>query len=487
MTTSEQRSVERLEAVRRTMRIFGTATVLTALAWNIGAATAQDVVAVPLKANDVYSAESTESLNGQMVFKDPKSDKTERLKYRGERKTRYIERVLVSETADDDIPERVLRIVETLDSKRKLGDMDQVGFELRNEAKHVVLHRGEAFSKPFSLKGPLKQEEIHTLSHLVFVPALNGLLPKGPLKVGAQWTANKRAVAQLAGLVPLESGNLSCSVQNMNFNYNGTALVQIEFKGVLVGMSEEGRVSDDVGGSLYLDRKTGKIHSLTVEGVRTMYDDKQKAVGELDMTYTLAVRQKDPTPELDDKTAAEAAKDPTPVQTAVLYEFPPCAVKLVHPRTWLLASANGTQLTFLYGKTDNQLMMNFHKDDETPSVDAYHEEVAASMKREKFKNIEWTIPPKEQAKGEKGKADYRRIGRFEATAENTGNWRMRYWVWQKGRRGVTLGIYLQGNAANNGSLADDAYTILQNLTFTGDRNPFFVKGSPPPPKDGAKK
>jgi len=464
------------------MQNFGTVTVLTALVWNQGALLAADVVAVPLKPNDVYSAQSTEKLDGHIDFKDPKSDKTERMKYRGERKSRYIERVLASKTADEDIPERVLRTIETLDSKRKMGDSDQVGFELRDEAKHVVLHRGEAFSKPFSLRGPLKQEEIHSLSHLVFVPALNGLLPKGPLKQGAQWTANKRAVAQLAGMVPLESGDLSCTVKDMNFNYNGSLLVQIEFKGVLIGMSEEGRVSDDVSGSLYLDRQTGKIHSLTVEGPRTMHDEKNNVVGKLEMEYRLAVRYPTPPPELDDKTAAEAAKDPTPEQTAVLYEFPPCAVKLVHPRTWILSSAKGTQLSFLHGRTDNQLMMNFHKDDETPSVDAYHEEVVDSLKREKFQNVVWTIPPKEQAKGEKGTADFRRIGRFEATAENNGQWRMRYWVWQKGRRGVTLGVYLHSNAAQNGNLADDAYTILQNLTFTGDRNPFFVKGNPPPQK-----
>lgn len=472
------------------MRNFGTATVLTALAWNIGAAPAQEVVAVPLKANDVYSAESTETLDGYIDFKDPKNPKAkmERLPYRdGTRKMRYIERILASKTADDGIPERVLRTIEILDSKRKFGDVDQKEYDLRDAAKHVVLHRGEAFSKPFSLKGPLKVEEIHTLSHLVFVPALNGLLPKGPLKEGTKWTANKRAVAQLAGLVPLESGDLSCSVKDMDFNYKGKLLIQIAFSGVLMGMWELGRVSDDVSGSLYLDRETGRIHSMTVKGPRTMYDEKNNVTGKLEMEYRLAIRFLTPPPELDDATAAEAAKDPTPEQTAVLYEFPPCAVKLVHPRTWILASANGTQLSFLYGKSENQLMMNFHEDDKTPSVDAYHEEVAASLKREKFQSVEWTIPPKEQAKGEKSKADYRRIGRFEATAESNGNWRMRYWVWQKGRRGVTLGIYLKGNAANNGNLADDAYTFLQGMTFTGDRNPFFVKGNPPPNPAGAKK
>jgi hypothetical protein len=300
-------------------------------------------------------------------------------------------------------------------------------------------------------------------------------LPKGVLKVGAQWTANKRAVAQLAGLVPLESGNLSCTVMNLNFNYNGRSLVQIAFSGVLTGMSEEGRVSDDVSGSLYLDGETGKVHSLTVEGPRTMYDENNKVVGELKMEYTLAVRDKAAAPELDDATAVEAAKDPTLEQTAVLYEFPPCAVKLVHPRTWILASARGTELKFFYGKQDDQLAMNFHKDDDTPSVEKYRDEVAENLRKEKFEDVKWTIEPKEKSDGSPNTANFRRFGFFEATAKQAGDWRMRYYVWQKGRRGVTVGVFLHGANAIDGKLADDAYTILQKLEFTGDRNPFFVK------------
>jgi hypothetical protein len=460
------------------MRIDGAATVLAMLTWNVSALHATQVQAVPLKAGDVYSVESTETLRGHIDFRPPEGKGFERLKYNGRRKTRYLERVLAAKAANDDIPERVLRVIEELDSKRKMGDSDQVGFPLRDESKQVVIHRGEAFSKPFSLKGPLKQEEIHTLSHLVFVPALNGLLPKGPLAVGAKWTANRRAVAQLAGLVPLETGDLSCTVKRLDFPFRGSDLVQIGFSGVLVGESEEGRVSDDVVGSFYVVRETGKIHSLTVEGIRTLYDakDKTKEVGRLEMKYELSVRMKEPTPpELADAIAAEAAEDPTPEQTAVLYEFPPCAVKLVHPRTWMLANAGGTRLEFLYGKELHQIEMNFHADDDVPTTAKYHADVSESLKKDKFENVAWTQPPIEQAKGDKKNGDYRRIGTFEATAKKNGDWRMRYWIWQVGVRGVTMGVYTHSAAARNGDLTPDGYAILKKLTFTGDKNPFYVK------------
>jgi hypothetical protein len=270
-------------------------------------------------------------------------------------------------------------------------------------------------------------------------------------------------------------------VKSLDFDFKGRKLVQIGFAGVLSGISEEGHVSDDVDGSFYLDADTGKIHSLTVEGQRTMYDDKQRVVGRLDMSFTLSVRLRDAAPELDDKTAAEAAKDPTPVQTAVLYEFPSCAVKLVHPRTWILHDGkHPPRLEFLYGQEFHQMTFNFHEDDKTPTAADYQKEVAGNLKREKFQDVKWTIDVTENERGAKGTADYKRIGEFEATASKDGDWRMRYYVWQKGSRGVTVGIFLHSKAAREGTLADDAYTFLKGLTFTDERNPFFIK----PPAEG---
>src|SRR5687767_12189453 len=172
------------------MRKMAAATIASVLAWNVSPSSAADLRAVPLKAGDVYSVESKETLRGHIDFKKPGENELKRLAYNLERKTRCLERILDSKTADDAIPERVLRVIETLESQRKMGANPlEHGFPLRDESRHVVLHRGEAFSKPFSLKGPLKQDEIHTLSHQVFVPALNGLLPSEPLTVGLKWNA----------------------------------------------------------------------------------------------------------------------------------------------------------------------------------------------------------------------------------------------------------------------------------------------------------
>ena len=468
------------------MRKLAIATIVTVLTANASALHAADVVAAPLKVGDVYSVESTETLRGHIDFKAPGGNDVKKLKYNGERKSRYLERILAAKFADDAIPERVLRVIEKLESWRKIGDHEtEKGFPLRDESRHVVLHRGEAFSKPFSLKGPLKQDEIHTLSHQVFVPALNGLLPTEPLKVGLKWNANKGAVAQLAGLVPMESGNLSCTVNRLDFPHGDLTLVQIGFEGVLKGMSEEGRVSDDVTGSMYLDRSNGRIHSLTVEGVRTLFDEKEttKVVGSLEMKYTLAIRERAADANLGDAIAAEAAKDPTLVQTAVLYAYPPCAVEIVHPRAWILHDATKPpRLEFMYGKEGHQLTMNFHEDDKTPNVNEYFKEVEGSLNREKFTDVKWTIEPEQSIDGQRGNANFRCIGRFEATAKKDGDWRMRYYVWQKGRRGVSVGVFTHSQAASRGTLVEDAWVFLKGLTFTGDRNPFFVK-----PKEPAKK
>ena len=465
------------QAAGGTMRVVGAATVLTALVL-AGVGRAQ-VTASPLKAGDVYSAESTETLNGKIDFKKPGDEQLKRHEYSGQRRARYVERVLAAKNSDDGIPERVLRTIERLESSRKIADSPQVGFQLRDEAKHVVLHRGEAYSKPFSLRGPLLQQEIHALSHMVFVPALNGLLPKGALEVGSRWTANRRAVAQLAGMVPLESGDLTCTVKDLNFDFKGKKLVQIEFSGVLSGTAEEGKVKDDILGSLYLDRETGKVHSLTVEGTRTMYDEKKNVVGTLAMTYKLAVRTTPPTEDLSDAIAAEAAKDPTPEQTAVLYEFPPCAAKLVHPRTWLLERAEGTTLYFSYGREGYQLTINFHEDDKTPSAEDYRKEVKENLKREGFKDVTWTVEPKERVIGAPGAPGFGRAGLFQARAKKDGDWLMTYFVRQVERRGATAAVFLHSKAAEEGTLDKDGLNIMKSVEFTNKVNPFFVKAKAP--------
>ena len=70
----------------------------------------------------------------------------------------------------------------------------------------------------------------------------------------------------------------------------------------------------------------------------------------------------------------------------------------------------------------------------------------------------------------------------EATATKDGDWRMKYWVWQVGRRGVTAAVFMHSRAAEENRLGDDPWTIFRHMTFTGDRNPFFVKPKEPEKK-----
>jgi hypothetical protein len=124
----------------------------------------------------------------------------------------------------------------------------------------------------------------------------------------------------------------------------------------------------------------------------------------------------------------------------------------------------------------HQLTMNFHEDDKTPTVNEYFNEVEGNLKREKFTDVKWTIEPLEKTKSDQ------RLGWFEAMAKKDGDWRMFYMLYQKGRRGVTIGLFLHSKAAQDGTLKADVQSILNELRFTGDRNPHFVK-----PKEPAKK
>jgi hypothetical protein len=443
-----------------------------------------EVRAVPFQPGDIYLVDSKEKLRGYIEtvdFRDPKGQR-KRFDYLGERNARYHERLLPLANRADKLPDRTYRILDRVHSKRDFGKEKGESYPFRDAVKRLVIHRGEGEAKPYSPDGPLKVEEIHILINLVFVPSLNGLLPEGSLQVGAKWKADRRCLAQLAGLQKFEGGGLDCEVVKLDFEQpdNGRKLVQIRFEGVIRGLAEEGHVSDDVGGGLYLDAETGKIHSLVVRGERTIFDEKDKPTGKLELDYQLAVRLRPGKEEFSDEKVRDIPAEPTVAAAAVLYEFPIAAAQLVHQRAWALENVNGAQLEFRHKDRSHQLVVNFHDDDKTPTVEEYAKEVAENLEKpdkdkRKFRNVEWLQRPTENRKGERGAADYRRLGVFELAAEKDGRWQMRYWVLQIGRRGATLGCFVNSRLPGAEALLDDSRDVLKSIEF---KLPNFPKEKP---------
>src|SRR5258708_1776536 len=153
---------------------------------------------VALRAGEQYYISTTETMNGWLELEDKPGGKLQRLPITdGTRTAKYVEYVLPS-SDDAELPDRVYRVYDKLESKRNVNGQVQVGFVLRPEVSHIILQRSKGIAKPYSPRGPLKVGEIESQSFLMCAPALNGLLPKGKLEKGARWTAARESAEHLA-------------------------------------------------------------------------------------------------------------------------------------------------------------------------------------------------------------------------------------------------------------------------------------------------
>lgn len=415
--------------------------------------------AVPLKPSDLYRVETTETVRGHLDLPDEKG-KPQRLPIDGLRTVRYRERILPpTPKSRDGIPDRVLRVYDLIESRRTLKDQKQVEFPVRDSVRRIVLHRLEDIEKPYSPDGPLQWTEVETISHHVFAPALNGLLPAGSLQQGARWDAVRLAVAELSELRPLEDGSFTCEYKG-TAPFRGKQLGQIAFTGKAVGISPEGRARDRVEGALYLDAASGKLHSVNVAAERAIVDKDGKKVGELKVEYQLALRPiEGADPQLGDDIVAALPLEPTAEQTALFYQHTPLGIELTHPRRWFLSHAEGPQLRFEY--RGHVLILHFDPDGKTPSAKDYFAEVRGDLEKRKIPLDQVLLEPIEKERSGN------RIGKFSVAAKMDGTPMMLdYYVMQRGSRGARLAAWFKSDLLADENVAKDAEAIIRGIVFT---------------------
>lgn len=130
----------------------------------------------------------------------------------GESAIDYDERVLALDR--DGRVGRTVRIFRRIDVERQLGDTTQKT-GLRPSVRRVVMLRLNNREVPFSPNGPLTWGEIDLLRTDVFTPALVGLLPDGPIRVGDRWQASTLSVQELTDLEKIDGGTLTCRLERV--------------------------------------------------------------------------------------------------------------------------------------------------------------------------------------------------------------------------------------------------------------------------------
>lgn len=419
----------------------------------------------PLRAGDRYRIHSKEDYSGDLQLPEKPGEKPSRVPVQGTRVLEADEEVLPSGKDGGDLPDRVMRHYRNLTGKRRIKDQDQKPLAMRKEMTPIVVHRGQGMSRPWSPRGPLRHDEIDTLLHHVFVPALNGLLPPAGLEPGKKWKASSAAVEQIGGYVPLESGDWECE-RKAATDFNGKPLATIYFHGRSSGLTEEGRAVDEIDGWLYVDQATGVLHSVDIEADRTLKNGKNETTGRLKSKYQLSLRAPEAVKEFTEfPAAASLPASPSAEQTAVLYEFPPLGLSLEHPRRWTLSKVEGTIMRFEH--RGNWILLNAEEDEQTPSAAEYAKMVDEDMKKNGHTLIRKTEEPREKSTDSKrGEEGYARLGVFEQEAKVDGTpMLMQYWMFENGRRGVTLSAWLKKSDPDLESLAGDAAWIIKKVKF----------------------
>ena len=183
------------------------------------------------------------------------------LKISGTSTIKYDERVLSVAQGRVD---KTVRKVQKMVFARKVGDQDQES-KLRADLSLLVIQRIDNVEVPFSPQGPLLLGEIELVRTDVFTPALAGLLPKAPVKMGDDWPADFEALKELTDLEKITKGGLTCRCEGTDRVDAHRA--RVGFKGVINGVGEDGPAQHDLEGYYIFDLKGNHISYLSLQGI----------------------------------------------------------------------------------------------------------------------------------------------------------------------------------------------------------------------------
>ncbi len=288
-----------------------------------------------------YRVSTRVELSGTLVVpaeKDKPAPKP--MAIRGDSAIEYDERVL-SLTKEGEVG-KTARIFQRMDFHRTLGDQEQSS-SLRREVQRMIVLRQGHTEVPFSPDGPLTWGEIDLVRTDVFTPALVGLLPSKPVKIGATWSATESVVKELTDQEKIEAGSLECKLERIDAA-TGRRVARVAFSGTLTGSGEDGRNRQKLEGYFEFDLVSNHIRYLFLKGIHTLLDMNDKEVGRIEGRFVLSRLVGTKNAELSDEKLKAVTQEPNAENTLMLYDNPDLGVKLQHPRRWKVAGVRGNQL-----------------------------------------------------------------------------------------------------------------------------------------------
>ena len=321
-----------------------------------------------------YRVRCRVTIEGSLKLPPEKGKPGETLKIAGKSVVEYHERVL---SANQGKVDKTVRKVHQLDFARQVGDVDQES-KLRSAVNLLVILRHQHLEVPFSPHGPLLWSEIDLIRTDVFTPALAGLLPTAPVKLGDTWTAEAGAVKELTDLETLEKGELTCRYDGPNTaNRN---LVRVSFQGKIRGVGEDGPAEHVLDGYFFFDLQTQHLSYVSLEGTLRPLDQAGLPQGEIRGSFVLTREPEARVGDLQDEALARLKLEPNDDNTLLLYET--AEVKFLYPRHWRVAGAQGRQIT-LDERGGSGLLVTIDPRGKAPTTAQFQKEVHAWIGQQK--------------------------------------------------------------------------------------------------------
>jgi hypothetical protein len=298
---------------------------------------------------------------------------------KGDSAVDYDERLL---TIEDGQVRKTIRLYGRLDFHKTIGERP-LDATLRPEVRRLVLLRQGHTKAPFSPDGPLTWGEIDSVRTDVFTPALAGLLPDGPVRVGDRWTAAAGAVQELTDFERIEDGKLECKLEEVTTR-DKRRVAKVSFSGTVNGPDADGLNRQQLEGHYLFDLESNHLSYLYLKGVHSLLDADGKEVGRIEGRFVLSRQADVSSKELGDDALKGAALEPDAENSLLLYDNPDLGVRFLYSRRWKVAWVQGRQAA-LDGADGSGLLLTVEPAARTPTGEQFLAESRDWLKERKAK------------------------------------------------------------------------------------------------------
>ena len=303
--------------------------------------------------------------------------KPKMIKVTGKSAIQYDERIL-HVTAERQV-DRTVRFYRQLEFDRKIGDEEQHS-KLRPEVHRLVILRHKQYEVPFCPTGPLTVGEIELVRTDVFAPALHGLFPAEPVRVGDSWQADRVAIQELTDLEKIEKADFKCTFEKIT-TLLGRRIAHVQFEGKVQGVGEDGTALHELRGSYYFELDANFLSYVYVKGTHHLLDKNGAATGKIEGSFVMTRTQGAPAKELTDDALRGMALEPNADNSLLLFEHPHTGARFLYPRNWRVAGFNEKQIGIDEAKGSG-VLITLTPAASTPNGPQFYQETLAWLRKE---------------------------------------------------------------------------------------------------------